>query len=135
MGSSTLRDALKETKRTIPPPKRRREIDAKGAEAAGSGEEEEVGGDHGDARDPDSRAASCPACSVFDATDRAWTFKQTALSDSDAGRAVFALAAAGGEAAACKKGHREPAAEEFVIVVFDFIPTSGTTPPSPWKNE
>ena len=51
--------------------------------------------------------------------------------DSDA---MAALAAAGEkEATAWKKGHREAAAEASVVALVVF--TSGTTPPSPWKNE
>ena len=138
LGSSTVRDAPKRTQLTIPPPKRRREIDAKGAEAAGSGGEGGGGGgddDHGDARARDSRAASCRAtCSVFDAAERSRAFEQIAVADSEAESAVPALDAAG---EACeKKGHREAAAKELVVAAaLDFIPTSGTTPPSPWKNE
>ena len=147
--TGTLLGVPRDTTLTIPPPKRRREIDAKGGEAAGrsSIEEEEEGEgeegegrDHGDAGgDPRSRASLWPAWPALAAPDddRAGNLTQPASSDSGAERVAPASA---GEAAAWRNGHRFcccccEAAAEFVITAFAFAPTSGTTPPSPWKNE
>ena len=140
-GVGTLLGVLQDTQLTIPPPKRRREIDAKGAEAAGSsGEgsaEEEGRRDNGDAGDdPRSRADPCPAWSLLAPPDISGTFTQAVSFDSDAESAASALAGAAAGEAAWKKGHSCEAAAELVIVAIAlFAPTSGTTPPSPWKNE
>lgn len=102
------------------------------------GEEE----DHGDAASTDCCSleilVSWPACSTFDAPDRAGACRTTVPFDSNTERASSLLAAACEEV---WKGQREAAAEAeeaaaFVIVVaFAFALASGNTPPSPWKNE
>ena len=120
---------------TIPPPKRRSEIDANGAATATGSEEEEGKEGEEDAKDNgDSRAASWLAWCFASDPDCPRGFRATAFLPLAAERT--GSVPADGREAAWRKGHCEAAAaaaEE--LDAFAFALASGTTPPSPWKNE